>query len=108
VTGPAPFVHRSIHVCGGDLLATPRSEWDPETSEERPYDVAAAFRYFEEQNAKLSLGLADRVGEGPRPTGNPQLDAAILSSHELPAPRTHNDGSGRTRRRPGVSPNVHA
>lgn len=56
MTGPAPFVHRSIHVCGGDLLATPRSEWDPEASEERPYDVAAAFRYFEEQNAKLALG----------------------------------------------------
>ena len=31
-----------LHVYGGDLVATPTSEWDPETFEEHPYDMAAA------------------------------------------------------------------
>lgn len=43
----------AIHVYGGDFFTRPRSEWDPETFEERPYDVEATLRYFEEQNAKL-------------------------------------------------------
>jgi predicted metal-dependent enzyme (double-stranded beta helix superfamily) len=49
VHGVANPTHRhagAIHVYGGDLLATPRSEWDEETFEERPYDVDAALRYF--------------------------------------------------------------
>lgn len=29
----------AIHVYGGDFFATPRSEWDPETLVERPFDV---------------------------------------------------------------------
>ena len=56
VANPRRSFTGSIHVYGGDLLATPRSEWDPAAMEERPYDVAAVFRYFEEQNAKLALG----------------------------------------------------
>jgi predicted metal-dependent enzyme (double-stranded beta helix superfamily) len=56
VANPRRSFTGSIHVYGGDLLATPRSEWDAVTLDERPYDVAAAFRYFEDQNAKLALG----------------------------------------------------
>jgi predicted metal-dependent enzyme (double-stranded beta helix superfamily) len=56
VANPRRSFTGSIHVYGGDLLATPRSEWDPAAMEERPYDTAALFRYFEEENAKLALG----------------------------------------------------
>lgn len=27
-----------LHAYGGDLFATPRSNWDPETNEEIPFD----------------------------------------------------------------------
>jgi predicted metal-dependent enzyme (double-stranded beta helix superfamily) len=39
VTNPLDHVTAAIHVYGGDFFATPRSEWDPESFEERPYDV---------------------------------------------------------------------
>jgi predicted metal-dependent enzyme (double-stranded beta helix superfamily) len=44
----------AIHVYGGDFFTRPRSEWDPETMEERPMDVAATLRQFEEENEKLA------------------------------------------------------
>ncbi|MGH9184572.1 MAG: hypothetical protein ACRD0U_01960, partial [Acidimicrobiales bacterium] len=56
VANPRRSFTGSIHVYGGDLLATPRSERDPVALEERDYDVEAAFRYFEEQNAKRGAG----------------------------------------------------
>lgn len=56
VANPSRTFTGSIHVYGGDLLATPRSEWDPVDFAERPYDTAALFRYFEDENAKLGLG----------------------------------------------------
>jgi hypothetical protein len=40
-------------VYGGDFFAVPRSEWDPQTLEERPWDVAHAMRVFEESNERL-------------------------------------------------------
>ena len=41
----------AIHVYGGDFFATPRSEWDPETLVEAPFDVQTTMRLFEEANA---------------------------------------------------------
>jgi hypothetical protein len=41
-------------VYGGDLLAAARSEWDEATGEERPYDSAAVFQYFEDQNRRFN------------------------------------------------------
>jgi hypothetical protein len=46
-------VAAAIHVYGGDFFGTPRSEWDPITLTEQPYDVAATLRIFEESNARL-------------------------------------------------------
>ena len=43
----------AIHVYGGDIFGVPRSEWDPNTFEKRPFDVAAAMRVFEESNKRL-------------------------------------------------------
>jgi hypothetical protein len=43
----------AIHVYGGDFFATSRSEWDPETLLERPYDVEKNLQLFERANAHL-------------------------------------------------------
>lgn len=53
VTNPLDQVTAAIHVYGGDFFNTPRSEWDPKTLEEQPYDIAGTLRIFEESNARL-------------------------------------------------------
>lgn len=54
VTNPIPRLTGAIHVYGGDFFAAERSEWDPETLREGPYDVAKAMRLFEDSNAALA------------------------------------------------------
>ena len=51
VTNPLPRLTGAIHVYGGDFFAVTRSEWDPESLRERPYDAERAMRLFEEANA---------------------------------------------------------
>ena len=53
VTNPLDQITAAIHVYGGDFFAMPRSEWDPKTLKEQPYDVADTMRAFEESNARL-------------------------------------------------------
>ena len=53
VTNPLDQLTAAIHVYGGDFFNTPRSEWDPETFEERPYDLEGTMRAFEEANERL-------------------------------------------------------
>jgi len=53
VTNPLPRLTGAIHVYGGDFFATSRSEWDPETLLERPYDVGKNLQLFERANAYL-------------------------------------------------------
>lgn len=53
VTNPLDQITAAIHVYGGDFFATPRSEWDPTTFAEKPYDVADTMRAFEESNLRL-------------------------------------------------------
>lgn len=48
VTNPTSKYTGAIHVYGGDFFARERSEWDPETLEERPYDVARNMQRFAE------------------------------------------------------------
>lgn len=50
VVNPTSQYTGAIHVYGGDFFRTPRSEWDPETLEERPFDPDALLRHFEAQN----------------------------------------------------------
>jgi predicted metal-dependent enzyme (double-stranded beta helix superfamily) len=50
VANPTAQHAGAIHVYGLDLFAQARSEWDPDTFEQRPYDSAAVFEYFEAQN----------------------------------------------------------
>lgn len=53
VTNPLDQITGAIHVYGGDFFATPRSEWDRDTFEERPYDVEQTMRAFEESNERV-------------------------------------------------------
>jgi predicted metal-dependent enzyme (double-stranded beta helix superfamily) len=51
VTNPLPRLTGAIHVYGGDFFAVTRSEWDPETLLERPFDMDKNLRLFEQANA---------------------------------------------------------
>lgn len=42
----------ALHVYGGDFFTGQRSEWDPETFDERPRDIGGTMRLFEEANAR--------------------------------------------------------
>ena len=46
VVNPIQRVTGAIHVYGGDFFAAERSEWDPESLCEKPYDVEKALRMF--------------------------------------------------------------
>jgi predicted metal-dependent enzyme (double-stranded beta helix superfamily) len=50
VTNPTAQFTGAIHVYGGDLLGTARSEWRGDPVAEEPYDVARTLAYFEEAN----------------------------------------------------------
>ena len=51
VTNPIPRLSGAIHVYAGDFFAAERSEWDPETLHEQPYDVSKNMQLFEKANA---------------------------------------------------------
>lgn len=53
VTNPLSQITAAIHVYGGDFFETPRSEWDPQTQKEMPYDVEGTMKAFEESNQRL-------------------------------------------------------
>jgi len=55
VKNPLDQITGAIHVYGGDFFKTPRSEWDPKTFVEHPYDVEQAIRTFEESNQRQRL-----------------------------------------------------
>jgi predicted metal-dependent enzyme (double-stranded beta helix superfamily) len=48
----------AIHVYGGDFVGTPRSQWDPTTMREEPYDLDAVRQEFDraEENFRSSTG----------------------------------------------------
>jgi predicted metal-dependent enzyme (double-stranded beta helix superfamily) len=57
VTNPIPRLTGAIHVYGGDFFdPAHRSEWDPETLLEGPFDPERAVRRFEEANAIFANG----------------------------------------------------
>ena len=53
VTNPLDQITAAIHVYGGDFFAVPRSEWDPQTLQERPFDLERAKQVFAEANKGL-------------------------------------------------------
>jgi predicted metal-dependent enzyme (double-stranded beta helix superfamily) len=55
VTNPLPRLTGAIHVYGGDFFgSTERSEWDPETLMEGPFDPERAVRRFEQASATFA------------------------------------------------------
>ena len=50
VTNPLSRLTGAIHVYGGDFYAVTRSEWDPETLAERPFDMERNRALFEAAN----------------------------------------------------------
>ncbi len=55
VSNPIPKLTGAIHVYWGkDFFGIDKSEWDPETLRERPYDKEKVARLFEESDAGLA------------------------------------------------------
>lgn len=50
VFNPSDRLTGAIHVYGGDFVNQPRSQWGPGPMEERPYDIADAYRQFAQAN----------------------------------------------------------
>ena len=53
VTNPIEKMTSAIHVYGGDFFAPGRSEWDPETLAEHPFDFDKSRRIFRDANARF-------------------------------------------------------
>jgi predicted metal-dependent enzyme (double-stranded beta helix superfamily) len=60
VTNPLSQFTGAIHVYGGDFFAVPRSEFDPVTFEESPFDIERAKQRFLEANERVG---AQRSGD---------------------------------------------
>jgi predicted metal-dependent enzyme (double-stranded beta helix superfamily) len=56
VANPTREFAGAIHVYGGDLFATERSEWRGEPYQEQPYDSEYVLRYFEDANRTHAAG----------------------------------------------------
>jgi predicted metal-dependent enzyme (double-stranded beta helix superfamily) len=52
VANPLRAFTGAIHVYGGDFVATPRSQWTPDTFEECPFDLEQGQRVFAEANER--------------------------------------------------------
>lgn len=53
VYNPLTRLTGGLHVYGGDFFGIPRSEWDPETFVEAPYDVDKNVGLFERSNERM-------------------------------------------------------
>jgi predicted metal-dependent enzyme (double-stranded beta helix superfamily) len=55
VTNPLQRFTGGIHIYGGDFFDTTRSQWNPETLEEKPSDGAKIREMFQRENERLGL-----------------------------------------------------
>ena len=53
VTNPCASLTGALHVYGGDFFAMRRSEWDPLSLQEKPYDLASNLALFKKANSLL-------------------------------------------------------
>jgi len=53
VHNPLDELTGALHVYAGDFFGAARSEWDPETFVERPYDVENVRQIFDDSNRRL-------------------------------------------------------
>jgi predicted metal-dependent enzyme (double-stranded beta helix superfamily) len=61
VTNPIGRFTGALHVYRGDFFTIDRSEWDPETLCERPYDVLRVLQLFEDENRRLGPAVVQRT-----------------------------------------------
>lgn len=55
VTNPIGRYTGAIHVYRGDFFNATRSEWDPESLCERPYDAQRVLQIFEDENRRVNV-----------------------------------------------------
>lgn len=56
VANPIEQLTGAIHIYGGDFFATPRSEWDPVSLEERAWSIERALDLFGQSNNRFLAG----------------------------------------------------
>ena len=66
IENPLGAVTRGLHVYGGDLIAAPRSMWNPTTGAEHPYDIPQFYAWSRElaQMRKAKAHPSPHRGEG--------------------------------------------
>jgi predicted metal-dependent enzyme (double-stranded beta helix superfamily) len=62
VTNPRDGYTAAIHVYGGDYFDAPRSQWDPATLVEEPFDVEAVRRLLDAADRLARTGSRDEGG----------------------------------------------
>jgi predicted metal-dependent enzyme (double-stranded beta helix superfamily) len=62
VTNPLQSYTGAIHVYGGNFVTQPRSQWDPESRREEPYDYERILKHFEASNAIQANALQSESG----------------------------------------------
>jgi predicted metal-dependent enzyme (double-stranded beta helix superfamily) len=67
VDNPMARFTGAIHVYGGDFVNQPRSQWDPETLQEQPYDAAQVRRVFDDANASWAEEVSMTSGQERHP-----------------------------------------
>ena len=60
VKNPERIFTGAIHVYGGDFVNQPRSQWDPDTLAEKPYDIHQIRAEFARANEAWARELAER------------------------------------------------
>jgi predicted metal-dependent enzyme (double-stranded beta helix superfamily) len=60
VSNPLGVFTGAIHIYGGDFFGMARSEWDPETLVERPWDAARTRKVFADANGRWREDAAKR------------------------------------------------
>ncbi len=63
VANPERRFTGAIHVYGGDFVNQPRSQWDPDTLIEQPYDLEQVRTLFAAANAEWAAQLGQDVDE---------------------------------------------
>jgi predicted metal-dependent enzyme (double-stranded beta helix superfamily) len=62
VANPLRAFTGAIHVYGGDFFGTPRSDWDPDTLQERPFDIERARKVMADANDRWAAECARAGG----------------------------------------------
>ena len=63
VANPERRFPGAIHIYGGDFVNQPRSQWDPDSLQEQPYDLEQVRALFAQANADWAAQLGDDIDE---------------------------------------------